>query len=80
MQKLPPIRSSVGVEKTLERDSLQELSQIETNLAARMDSEGNTLRLVDQKEIEMANESSMEYTLANESIIQKLLRRTRERE
>ena len=67
------------MDKTSERDSLQEVSQIETNLAARMDSEGNTLKILDQKAIEMANDSSMEYTLANESIIQKLLRRTRER-
>ena len=46
-----------------------------------MDSEGNTLQIVDQSAIEIANDASMDYIVApgKESIIQKLLKRTSQR-
>lgn len=66
--KLPPIMTSGGKLQQSEGQNMsieEHESDMVTNMAARMDTEGNTLQIIDQKENEM---SSAQYGM-NESII-----------
>ena len=80
---LPPIASTHGRES--EADSLADgASEIGTNMAAKMDTERFNLQIIDQSPIErnMRDTNKVAYDdsmveLANESLISKLLRRSR---